>query len=484
MEEIYGSITSEMMMGTQTTPDNKDGPHRRFAVGQSQCPETAEPARGFRVTRYGTSGGRLRDGRRKMGGMKSGYGGMGGGMMGGYYGYGARTDSETRQITEQRVTIRLSVGLPDGVKPVAREFLNALVDNLRRSLMAVHEQHVRNIDELRINAISKREDAERRLAQAAGTSSPDEARIREQLDQMINFSAVTAQTPLKEAIEILKNSVVPVLPIVVQWNALESVRILPNDPAGIDGLPAMRVGTALDLLVKGFDKLGYRIQGGVIFVAPGHSLQQSGASAAKPKDQADVRILAARKNELARTIQSLELDLAGMQARRQAIQKQMATAEAEANDRLANDAVTQELEKLMQLSTTQFERLKQLVDTGRLSQTELAQGQESVARARVELARRREELTKSVSGSRLEQFNTELSRMTIDEAEKQTQLGILSNQLDEVQRQLVQASTFDPEAVRTRIAEETLETINCRIGELETRLATLQPPTVVMLGAN
>ena len=301
---------------------------------------------------------------------------------------------------------------------------------------------------------------------------------------MINFSAVTAQTPLKEAIEILKNSVVPVLPIVVQWNALESVRILPNDPAGIDGLPAMRVGTALDLLVKGFDKLGYRIQGGVIFVAPGHSLQQSGASAAKPKDQADVRILAARKNELARTIQSLELDLAGMQARRQAIQKQMATAEAEANDRLANDAVTQELEKLMQLSTTQFERLKQLVDTGRLSQTELAQGQESVARARVELARRREELTKSVSGSRLEQFNTELSRMTIDEAEKQTQLGILSNQLDEVQRQLVQASTFDPEAARTRIAQETLETINRRIGELETRLATLQPPTVVMLGAN
>ena len=82
-------------------------------------------------------------------------------MMGGYYGYGARTDSETRQITEQRVTILLSVGLPDGVKPVAREFLNALVDNLRRSLMAVHEQHVKNIDELRINAISKREDAEK-----------------------------------------------------------------------------------------------------------------------------------------------------------------------------------------------------------------------------------------------------------------------------------------------------------------------------------
>jgi len=50
--------------------------------------------------------------------------------------------------------------------------------------------------------------------------------------------------------------------------------------------------------------------------------------------------------------------------------------------------------------------------------------------------RRREELTRLTGGGQLEEFTRDLSRRTIDQAEKEAQLQVVRRQLEQVQEQL------------------------------------------------
>jgi hypothetical protein len=441
------------------------------------------------------------------GGGMGAYGGTpgrGGGMIGGMGGYGDTSGQpspygmggryagpggpESAQALEQRVTIRLIVEVPSGAKATAQEFLRALAANLRSSLTDAYHEYLLSLRKLQTHAKSQREEAQRRLGLV---EADGEASVKDQLDTIVDLSAWSPETPFGAAFEILRNSVAPPLQIVAMWrNLYEAAYIEPSSPIEIDGMPSVRLGTALDILLRSMSplpsdsRIAYRIQDSVIVIGTPDALGMSGHLSTRPEGQSDIHALAARKNELGRTVQSLELELAGMEARRKAIQEQIARAEAEANQRLGEDTVTRELEKLVQINTQTLATLRNQVEAGRSSPVELARAEESLTRARIELAKRREELGKQLGAGRIEQFNNELSRIAIDRAEKQVQLEILRKQADDVQRQLARASAFDPEAARIRVARETLDLIDRRILELETRLATLQPPSVVVIGAN
>jgi chromosome segregation ATPase len=203
-----------------------------------------------------------------------------------------------------------------------------------------------------------------------------------------------------------------------------------------------------------------------------------------PRTDADAVNLGGQRSELTRRVQGLELDLAGVDARRKALQEQIAMIRDEASKRLGEDTVTQELEKLLTTSEDNLSHLKKAADAGRVPVAELARAEESVARARIDLARRREELGKQAGGGQLEEFTKELSHLVIDKAEKEAQLQIVRRQLDEVQRQLAQALAFDPEAARLRMAQEALDITGRRAAELQMRVSNLQPPMVTMIGAN
>lgn len=421
------------------------------------------------------------------GGMSMGMGGMGMGTM-----YGTSTGSENTATVERNMVVRLTVALPDEFGPVAKELLGALVVNLRNSLVGAHDKCVENLEGLLASAKLQQNKAEQNIQSGGAATSPETTRVREQLDTTVDLSSLSSQTPFSEAIEVLKNAVNPPLQIVALWrDLLDQANVEPSTPIDTDGMSHVRLGTALDLLLKGISgtlhddpPVVYRVKDNVIVIGTRDALQMPSASATGQKGQTDIRVLATQKNELARAIQSLELDMVSMEARRKAMYRQMEEASVQADRRLAQDTVTQELEKLVQISTSHLELLQQRVTAGQMPQAELASAQESVARARIELARRREELTKLTGGGRIEQYDGELSKMAIDEAESRARLEVLRKQLADVQGQLTQASTFDPEAARIRIAQETLDLTNRRVGELETRLATLQPPTVTIIGDN
>mgnify|MGYP001166090071 CR=1 FL=1 len=422
-----------------------------------------------------------------MGGMGGGASGMG---MGGFY--GAPTGPKGASTVEHSVVVRLTVEFPDEFKPVAREFLSALVVNLRNCLLNTHDKYAESLEELLESARQQRERTLERLKQTGGSLSADAARVKEQLHTIVDLSVLSPQTPFGEAIEVLKNAVAPPLQIVALWRDLfEQANVEPSTPANIDGMPSVRLGTALDLLVKGMSDplpgappVVYRIQDSVIVIGSSTALGMSNASVGSSEDQADIRALAIQRSDRARAIQDLELDLAGMEARQKAIQERIAVAEEQASKQLADDIVTVELRRLVDLTMQNLDSIQKSVNAGRAPMTDLNQAMESMTRAKIDLARRREEVMKSVGGGQLEQYTAELSAIAIDRAEKQAQLDILHKQLDDAQRQLTQASIFDPEAARARTTQEALNIVNRRVGELETRLAALQRPTVLVVGDN
>jgi hypothetical protein len=93
-----------------------------------------------------------------------------------------------------------------------------------------------------------------------------------------NPSSFRPDMPFSEAIDILRNSTVPRLNIVVLWKDLEeNANIYRETPIGTDGLSRVPLRTHLKILLMsvsggGAEKLGYIVDEGVIIIATRGSL--------------------------------------------------------------------------------------------------------------------------------------------------------------------------------------------------------------------
>ncbi len=87
-----------------------------------------------------------------------------------------------------------------------------------------------------------------------------------------NPASFTPQMPFGEAIEILRDCTIPPLNIVVLWKDIgENAGIYRDTPIGIDGIPGLRIGQYLDILLLSLSagapvQLGYAVHKGVITV--------------------------------------------------------------------------------------------------------------------------------------------------------------------------------------------------------------------------
>jgi len=387
---IRQSIKIQWLANSVSRRDSTESPLSGFGYGQMGSGggggRGAGAERGNASAADGTvMGGVTRTGG-GMGGMGGyGGGGSGGGMMGmgGGMGmgiepgrlYGGWVPPSSMQDGPATVVVRLLVDLPADVKPAAREFVRAMVNNLHDSLWDSYQWHSRELED----HIRMAEDRQRRAG--------------EELNEVL---------------------------------------------AGAD----------LSLI------------------------------------QADVGELAARRRELQRDIQIIEIEQASRDARRQAIEEQIQRTRKELDQRQHQDEITGDLTRIVQTNEELLANLEKQFQAGRLAESDVIKARENVMRARIELARRREELAKSVGGDQVGRLSDELSQMAIDTAEGKARHRMLYEQVDATQTRLEQASRFDPKAAQIRMAREALNAAERRVAELQRRKADLNPPMVTVLGAN
>jgi hypothetical protein len=193
-------------------------------------------------------------------------------------------------------------------------------------------------------------------------------------------------------------------------------------------------------------------------------------------------ILLREKDNLLAEKQNLEMELARLQGRMPAIEMQIRRIKNEIDEKVHTDQVSEELRKILALQVKYLEGVKELVDNGTVSSAELADAEEKLARARIELARRSEQIGASAGTDRLAKFSNELAMLAIDMAEKNAMLKIVSDQLNRTEQQLTASTMLDPQASQIRLATRALEITERRVNEVNSRLVNVQPPTISVLG--
>ncbi len=192
-------------------------------------------------------------------------------------------------VGEPTMLLSLSVNLPDDTKPVARELVTAVIENLRREL---HEAFNAHAEWLKLGLNLAR--TERSTAYAAfsdvvkevtpkGTVDirldPADEAVYRQLDTVVNLSSLRPEMPLQEAADIIRRSVNPPLMLVVLWRDLsENAMIQPSTPINMDGLPNVKLGAGLSNLLGAMSnpqadiRVDYVVAGGVITIGTKESL--------------------------------------------------------------------------------------------------------------------------------------------------------------------------------------------------------------------
>ncbi|MHC4557119.1 MAG: hypothetical protein ACYS80_07415, partial [Planctomycetota bacterium] len=173
------------------------------------------------------------------------------------------TTVQTAPAGEHMYLFNLNVHLPEEIKPAAKEFMNALVDNLRQTLTDAYRVYGKELQNLLRFAESQRDQAQLRLTKsmeqikATGPSlpikqNPADVAVHEQLEQIIDLSMLSVEMSFTEVISELKNSVDPPLQIQPHWkDLLENGEVEPATPTGMEPLTGIKLRKALEILLSG-----------------------------------------------------------------------------------------------------------------------------------------------------------------------------------------------------------------------------------------
>jgi hypothetical protein len=478
------------------------------------------------------------------------------------------------------------------MKPAAKEFMNAVIENLRHVLLESYNAYAEELQYQLQFAKGRREVAEAQLAKTttrveavkvtpAIELDPADAAVHEQLETIVDLSNFSQAMSFEEVVMELKNSVDPPLQIQPNWKALlEYADIEPTTPAMMDPLTGIKLRKALEALVAGVSselaQVGYVLDEGVIVIATEDALpsklvtvlyQTSGLDAAamvqiiqntiEPESwhdnksaakkvvkhtqgglggttevletevgrigkgkivsyatnklvvlqtpevhakikqllgsmMTDIRastpsqippeMLLSEKRNLLREKQTIEMETVRLQARQLGIESQIVRIKDQAEAKVKPDPVIAELEQLVKMHAAQLALLERQFEAGTVPRSGLATMQEKLTRARIDLAKRRQEMSLSAGGGQVGKYNVELADITIELAEKAAALRLLNEQLGRTEQQLGAATMIDPKLSRIRMAARAFEMADERVYQLNRRIANLRPPMVSVLG--
>ena len=181
-------------------------------------------------------------------------------------------------------------------------------------------------------------------------------------------------------------------------------------------------------------------------------------------------------------MQSLRLETASQEAYRKGVLNRINEIRNEVERTLRDDTISAELEQIIQRRTAELKNAKAKVDTGLVAVSGLAEIEDKLAQARIDLARRHEELSKTGSAASLGQLTNELTTLTLELERMQARENHLQRQLDEARSLLGRAGEYERLMLKLDIAKQNLreaETVNSKAKQ---RARMLQMPSITVIG--
>ena len=202
--------------------------------------------------------------------------------------------------------------------------------------------------------------------------------------------------------------------------------------------------------------------------------------ARKLRDEAGVSDLSRdkildRARDLEEDRQNLEIEQVGLQARKEAIQKELAQRAGMNADRAANDNIRQELREIL--------KLREEKAASGLTADKKIEAREELVHARIELARREEALA-GAGGEMLAAMSSQLSELAIQSAQIEAQLKYVGRQRDRHRSLLDLADKYDLDTMKLNmeLAERSYRRMSERLQDLKEHRIQMTEPSVSLVG--
>jgi hypothetical protein len=363
-------------------------------------------------------------------------------------------------------------------------YARAMVTSLRTSLDQAYNDAMERLTRQRNHALEQREKARQTLAQLNKVESliqPDNVPIKDHFDQLVDLSELQPETSATEAFELLRNSVDPPLQLIVLWKELlDNADIEMTTTIEMDGLPNVRMGMALKLVLKslsgGFYHLNYHIEDGVVVVSSKNKTHLTEPSRLALAKLESVDHIFERRQELRLTRDEVDMKTAQGRAHLTAITQAIVQINQRIDKALKADPMIAQLDPLIN------DLDKKIKDVQDLTPEAYMMVIEKLVSMRTKLAEYQMDVIDRAGGTELSQLNKELTQWTIDMAGDQAQLDKLNEGLLRAEQELEAVMSLETRVKEIQFADMALEEAQTQVFELEKQINALQPPTVTVLG--
>ena len=185
---------------------------------------------------------------------------------------------------------------------------------------------------------------------------------------------------------------------------------------------------------------------------------------------------------LRQEVQTAKMNQASNQVIIDATTRRIADIQARIKKQLENDSITMELQNIVEMSGKLVIEAEKEVQAGTISSFQLDELKEKLARARIEIARRREQLSSSVGGNLIESLNKELADRSIQATQDEASIQSLEQQLVEAESLLAKADDYELLSLKADIAKQNLQESILWRDRTSRQIRFLQSPMVSILG--
>ncbi len=186
-------------------------------------------------------------------------------------------------------------------------------------------------------------------------------------------------------------------------------------------------------------------------------------------------------NQLEDARQEIQLELESRAARMKALTDNIAQVSARVEEKVKNDPVATELQKVVEVREKQAELVKSQVERGQSSRAEYEEALAQAAEARARLLDRRSETAESAGGDAVRSWNREIMSLSVDTAELQAKLDRLSQRLANYQKVMDDLDQLDALHEQVETAQDSLRQIDAHLREMQRQLARVRPPRSIVL---
>ncbi len=185
---------------------------------------------------------------------------------------------------------------------------------------------------------------------------------------------------------------------------------------------------------------------------------------------------------LRQDVQTPKMNQASNQVIIDATTRRIADIQARIKTQLENDSITIELQSIVEMSGKLVIEAEKQVKAGTISPIQLDEIKEKLARARIEIARRREQLSSSVGGNLIATLNKELADRSIQATQDEASIRSLEQQLVEAESLLAKADDYELLSLKADIAKQNLQESILWRDRTSRQIRFLQSPMVSILG--